>query len=145
MKIRKISLLITLLLSVCFVYAQSYIDVEVKNNNLNDEYKCSVQFNQAVTPSGSSSPTTFSVSIGTTYTAHYEFDEYDVDLEAIKCIHSSRQNPIGLIYVSPGPTITVNVLPQLTFWPQTVTYCQFEYWYYYAQGSYEQHKFKIGQ
>ncbi|MEA3444969.1 MAG: hypothetical protein U9R19_09635 [Bacteroidota bacterium] len=138
MILRKISLLIALLFSVCFVYAQSTIAVEVENNT-DTIYVCSVQFNQSVTPNAGSSPTVFTVTAGNTYDASNDFDEDDVNLKGIKCHLSTGGTPDAYISINSGYTSAI-VAP----WSGT-SWNHFVYWDYSGQGTSEHLKFRIDQ
>ncbi|MEA3444855.1 MAG: hypothetical protein U9R19_09050, partial [Bacteroidota bacterium] len=117
---------------------QSEIAVEVKNTT-NEDYVCSVQFNQSVTPNAGSSPTVFTVTAGNTYDASYDFDEDDVNLRGCKCVWISG-GTVGYIAVSSGVTTSVDVSPLIT--PPS-TYHQFYFSNYSAQGSSEHVWFEI--
>lgn len=96
MRLVKLSLVIALLFSVCFVYAQTTITVNVENITTED-YVIVVTFNQDVAPSNAE-PTTFEVLNGSDVHPVYEFDEDDVNLESITCtIKTGPSTPVGYI------------------------------------------------
>ena len=143
MNTRKISLLIALLLSVCFAYAQpaSTITVKVKNNTGYD-YTCSVAFCQP-----DASPTTgnmvFDVPAWTSVTEIYEFDDTDICLCEIKCSYSTL-SPVGYFDVDCGAGFgdpPVNVAPYLP--PPSTDYHKFKYTGYTYTGPTETHDFII--
>ena len=144
MILKKFSLVIALLLSVCFVYAQpaSTITVKVKNNTDYD-YTCSVAFCQP-----DATPTTgnivFNVPAMTSVTETYEFDDTDICLCGIKCYYSNLL-PVGYFDVDCGAGYgdpPVNIAPVLNPGPPT-TYYKFKYTGYTYTGATESHDFEI--
>ncbi|MEA3444917.1 MAG: hypothetical protein U9R19_09370 [Bacteroidota bacterium] len=78
MILRKISLLIALLFSMCCVYAQSTIAVEVENFTPH-EYVCTVKMCQSdATPSPTNPPLSFVVPGNTTVIKEYDYDDTDI-------------------------------------------------------------------
>ena len=142
MRLRKISLIIVLLLSVCAVFAQSTVVVTVRNNTLSYDYECSVQFNQSVTPNSRSTPSTatvWTVAAGTTKVYTYEFDVDDVNLEAIKCSWVSGGTTTGYISMSSPLYTTSYISPDF---PTTV-FSEIEYDDYDYSGTTELIHFTI--
>ncbi|MEA3445330.1 MAG: hypothetical protein U9R19_11475, partial [Bacteroidota bacterium] len=56
-------------------------------------------------------PTVFTVAHGATYEAEYEFDEYDVNFDAIKCTWVSGGQYVGHITANDGVGTTSNISP----------------------------------
>ena len=146
MRNKKFSLIIALLFSVCAVYAQSTVKVTVKNNTAH-AYTCSVKFNQNVTPNGSSTPstaTTFTVAQYSTEVYTYEFDEYDVNLDAIKCAWVQGGTEIADISVSSGTGTSDDVSPMISAGPPP-TYYKLYFTTYSGSGTFEHSTFTIDQ
>lgn len=100
MILRKFTLVIALLFSVCFAYSQSYITVYIDNTQTTEDYNFLITFNQdGATPNTPpSDPVSFTVYGGTSVSKYYEFDEYDVNVESVRCIH-----------VTYGPAATIDI------------------------------------
>ena len=136
MRHRKIYLVLALLFSVCALFAQSEIDVEVENTT-DSIYVCSVQFNQssAIPTTGS---TVFTVHANTTHTEHFEFDENDVNLKEIKCYLATGTSPDAYIAVSSGTGTVVDIAPLINS-----NFYNFEFFYINGSGTYEHVTFTI--
>ena len=136
MNAKKISLVIALLLSMCFVYSQSTIDVQIDNHTYYN-YWIYVEFNQQVTPTAGSTP--FYITANSTVTEHFKFNESDVNVKSATCVWENG-GLTGYIYVTPGPIITVDVAPGTG---NPLSYRKFIYNDYEGQGSYEHLTFLI--
>lgn len=136
MTIRKFSLLISLLLSICFAYSQSsIIDITV-DNDTDFDYTISLKFNQQVVPSSGSA--IFGVHANSNVNEVLEFEEDDVNLEIIKCYEPSTPTPIGNITISSGTGAWSWVSP----W-DVGTYSIFEFQVYQYAGITETFEFDI--
>ena len=142
MRLKRFSLIIVLLFSVCAVYAQPASTVNVKViNNTNYDYECSVAFCQP-----DATPTTgsmvFTVPAGNTVSQSYEFDDTDICLCGIKC-YNGTNTPVGYFDVDCGDGYgdpDVDIAPQITPAP---TYHKFKYTDYVYSGATETHEFTI--